>query len=92
MLTFKQNVRSILDCHFTGFRDDIIDSAVESIAMLNPKSATSCDGCQKTLGKLITFIKNMKDFSPMDGNIESIYVADTCNKILDFADELQQLK
>ena len=31
MMTVEQNIREILKCYFTGFKDEIIDSAVERI-------------------------------------------------------------
>lgn len=36
-MTYAQNVESIIRTHFSGFQDEIIDSAVESILKLQYK-------------------------------------------------------
>lgn len=35
MLSFEENVRAVLECNFTGFKDEIINTAVKSITELN---------------------------------------------------------
>lgn len=34
-MTYKENVRAILECNFAGFSDDVIDSAVKKIMELH---------------------------------------------------------
>lgn len=36
-MTYKENIRAILECHFTGFKEDIIDSACNRILEQEPK-------------------------------------------------------
>lgn len=35
-MTYKENIRAILECHFTGFKEDIIDSACNRILEQEP--------------------------------------------------------
>jgi hypothetical protein len=36
-MTHKENIRAILECHFTGFKEDIIDSACNRILEQEPR-------------------------------------------------------
>jgi hypothetical protein len=36
-MTKEQNVRAILECNFTGFKDELIDIAVKNIMALSDK-------------------------------------------------------
>lgn len=36
-MTYKENIRAILECHFTGFKEDIIDSACNRILEQEPR-------------------------------------------------------
>lgn len=45
MMTVEQNIREILKCYFTGFKDEIIDSAVERILNIkHPNLIITQDG------------------------------------------------
>lgn len=35
-MTYKENIRAILECYFTGFKDEIIDSACNRILEQEP--------------------------------------------------------
>ena len=39
-MTREENIRAILEAHFTGFRDDLIDSAVKRIEALSEPTKT----------------------------------------------------
>lgn len=36
-MSYEENVRAILECNFSGFKDEIIDRAVKMIIELEPK-------------------------------------------------------
>ena len=41
MMSKEANIRAILECNFTGFKDEIIDTAVELICDLECEPITS---------------------------------------------------
>lgn len=53
-MTREENIRAILEAHFTGFRDDLIDSAVKRIEALSEPTKTrgipmpiNCEECEE---------------------------------------------
>ena len=40
MLSYEENVRAILECNFAGFKDEIIDIAVNNICRLKVPQST----------------------------------------------------
>ena len=49
----EQNIKAILETHFAGFKDELIDSAVESIMRLEPNSPDLC--CGYPTAELVAF-------------------------------------
>ena len=43
MLTYEENVRAVLETHFSGFKDEIIDSAVNSIMRIKTQEEKISD-------------------------------------------------
>lgn len=43
-MTHKENIRAILECYFTGYKEEIIDSACNRISELKPKTGHWIDG------------------------------------------------
>lgn len=37
-MTYKENIRAILECYFTGFKEEIINSACDRILEQEPKT------------------------------------------------------
>ena len=37
-MTYKDNIKAILECYFTGFKEEIIDSACDRILEQEPKT------------------------------------------------------
>lgn len=37
-MTYRENIRAILECYFTGFKEEIIDNACDRILDLEPKT------------------------------------------------------
>ena len=35
-MTYKENIKAILECNFTGFKDEIIDTACDRIIEIKP--------------------------------------------------------
>jgi hypothetical protein len=45
-MTYEENVRTILECNFAGFKDEIIDRAVKLIMELEPKQIVILKGVE----------------------------------------------
>ncbi len=69
-MTYKDNVRAVLECNFAGFKDDIIDCAVEIIASLSqspiPHDATNGDAFHKVFGIYATELWSMSEKEFLD--------------------------
>lgn len=44
-MTYKENIKAILECYFTGFKEEIIDSACNRILEQEPKTG-HCRECK----------------------------------------------
>lgn len=47
MLTYEENVRAVLETHFSGFKDEIIDSTVNNIMRIKTQKAPNDIDIQK---------------------------------------------
>lgn len=52
-MTYRENIRAILECHFAGFKEEIIESACNSILEQEPKTGhwITIDDCEKFIAK-----------------------------------------
>ena len=48
-MTYKENIKSILQCCFTGFKEEIIDSACDRILEQEPKTGHWVDNNNGTI-------------------------------------------
>lgn len=59
-MTYKENIKAILECNFAGFKDEIINTACDRILEIEP-----CDTCNYEEGSIYC-----KDHCPHEAKIE----------------------
>ena len=50
-MTYKENIKAILECFFQGFKEEIIDGACDRILEQQPKPGRYCPTCGARMGE-----------------------------------------
>lgn len=95
-MIYKENITAILECYFTGFKKEIIDSACDRILEQDPFMNKSCVANQvchedkvKVLDKIKAEIEEQVLESLSDGG-DDWFAAEKVNECLDIIDEYRK--
>ena len=103
MMTVEQNIREILKCYFTGFKDEIINSAVERIIDIKHpnliitqdgdiKEIHDCETCElrkgwENVGKALALFTNSLDIDTESVQDKKITNREKFEEIFGFSPE-----
>lgn len=103
MMTVEQNIREILKCYFTGFKDEIINSAVERIIDIKHpnliitqdgdiKEIHDCEKCElrkgwENVGKALALFTNSLDIDTESVQDKKITNREKFEEIFGFSPE-----